>query len=638
MSVKVLILEDDKNLGDSLKQLLSTQHTAEVQVTHVAEEAEHLMSFEAYDLLIVDLVLPKINGLDFLKRIIQKNYLHPECVIWCISGILDKNIIPREINKYVNKFFKKSSFNTEQINKEFCGAFHTVKYKKYFKFFYMESQHNIPYKEWLEHCKTIEPHHLMFVYLHLCNNGFTGILELTTSTGMTSKIFFKNGNIFYLKMDSMQIGQLLVKNKLISDKDIQIALEKKGSTPLGKYLVSQCLISPHTIQSVLQKQLIFNLSKTMQGSLVHLHYFDKDITKEQIDEVSIGLNHLMPLLDDWIYSKVQTSWIRDFLKTHQDRVLFYLGNRSIPYKQGRSKLFESVFMNPIKDEIPVRNLIHNDSFKNDRYIKEIYYRLLIKNCYLSLPSTTATHIKVSRDQSILADKLKNFIKKSKYKNYFELLGVSEQSTKEKLKNKYLQFIKICHPDYRSVYHSKELQELYNKSLTIVNQAYKTLMDPEKRQNYIEKLSNLEKDRLSKIHKEYEQAKQNLKTGHYEKSFNQFNKIIKSSKAPKDTFLFWMWTDLKRNKAPLSKEQQKTFIDYFDDAPMELQQAPFFFVKGLFMKRIDKIMEAKSCFNKALLINPKMIEARQERYSLQIIPQKKHKAKRNKLFGFFNRSA
>ncbi len=637
MSIRILILEDDQNLGKTLSNLFMTQHEAVVQVTHTAEEAEHLMSFEAFDLLIVDLVLPKVNGLDFLKNIVQKKYLHSECVVWCISAIVEKNIIPREVIKYVDSFFKKSTFNMDRINQVFRDTFYSAKYKKYFKFFYMESKSNISYTTWLDHCRIIEPHHLMFIYVHLCNNGFSGTLELSGSTDTPSKIFFKDGKIFHLKMNQIPLGQLLEEHNLISSEEIKTAIEQKGDMPLGRYLVNQCLISPHAMQEMLKKQLSLGLSKTMQSNSVHLRYFDTQMKKTQEDNGYINLDDLMPLLDEWIFSKVGLTWIKDFFKKHQDRTLNYLGNDvGVKYNKGKSRLFESVFMNPIQKEISIQELMNSAPFKTDSYVREIYYRLLIKNCCLSLPSETVTHIKASRDQSILYKKLTNFINKAQSKNYFELFGLPKNVNHSQLKNKYFQLIKACHPDYRQGNYPDDLQKLYNESLVIINQAYKTLIDPEKRQLYMEKLSSAAQSVLFSVTKEYRQAKRELKNGAYEQSFQKFDKILKSDKAPKDSILFWMWADLKKNKEQLNKQKQKIFSDHFQNISIEYQQENFFFVKGLFMKQLGKNKEATACFNKALLIDPRMIEARQERYSLKLNQQTK--SKQHKKRWFFRSSA
>lgn len=632
MSIRILILEDDQNLGKTLSDLFTSQHEAVVQVTHTAEEAEHLMSFEAFDLLIVDLVLPQVNGLDFLKNIIQKKYLHSECVVWCISGILEKNIIPREVIKYVDSFFKKATFNIDRINQVFRDTFHSAKYKKYFKFFYMEPKSNISYTTWLDHCKTVEPHHLMFIYLHLCNNGFSGTLEITSATNTPCKIFFKEGKIFHIKMDQIQLGQLLMEHNLISSKDIKTAIEQKGDMPLGRYLVSQCLVSPHAMQEMLKKQLSLGLSKTMQGNSVHLRYFDTQMKKDQEDNIYVDLDDLMPMLDNWMFSKVSLTWMRDFFKKHQDRTLNYLGNDvSIKYNKGKSRLFESVFMNPIQKEMSVQELMNSASFKTDNYVREMYYRLMIKNCCLSLPSETISHIKASRDQYILHKKLTNFIKSAQSKNYFELFGLPNNVSNAQLKNKYFQLIKACHPDYRQGNCPDDLQKLYNESLVIINEAYKTLIDSDKRQQYMEKLSSAARSALSSITKEYQQAKRELKNGDYEQSFHRFNKVLQSNQAPKDAILFWMWADLKKDKELIDKQKQKTFAAHFDSVSMEHQQAYFFFVKGLFMKQSGKTEEAMTCFNKALLIDPRMIEARQERYSLKLNKQKKPQQRTKRWF-------
>ena len=147
---------------------------------------------------------------------------------------------------------------------------------------------------------------------------------------------------------------------------------------------------------------------------------------------------------------------------------------------------------------------------------------------------------------------------------------------------------------------------------------------------MQQLSSLKESKMHSINDEYQRAKKELKAGEYEKSFTRMDKVLQFSDAPKDAILFWIWADLKKSKDALDKEKQKQLTAHFESISLENRKAYFFFVKGLFMKHIGKQADAMKLFNKALLISPKMIEARQERYSLKL-DTKQNKPKRKKWF-------
>jgi DNA-binding response OmpR family regulator len=72
MKAKVLIVEDDKDLGYLLKQYLEMN---EFEAHHVfnGEEAMKVLKLNRYDILLIDVMMPKEDGFAFATRL-NKNY------------------------------------------------------------------------------------------------------------------------------------------------------------------------------------------------------------------------------------------------------------------------------------------------------------------------------------------------------------------------------------------------------------------------------------------------------------------------------------------------------------------------------------------------------------------------------------
>ncbi len=70
MTAKILIVEDDVSLGKFLSRALRQKHFA-VEVSLDGEAAWHTMQNSAWDLVILDLNLPRIDGIELLKRVRQ---------------------------------------------------------------------------------------------------------------------------------------------------------------------------------------------------------------------------------------------------------------------------------------------------------------------------------------------------------------------------------------------------------------------------------------------------------------------------------------------------------------------------------------------------------------------------------------
>ncbi len=635
MAIKILILEDDTNLGNSLKDFFTHQKGADVHLASDVEMAEYYMMWDMYDLLIVDLVMPQVNGLDFLKRIISKNYLLDCCKVWCISGVLDNSILSASLNKHVSRFFKKP-LDIQQISQIFSDDFDLEKYKKYFRFFYMEKDFNLSCSNVLNQCKSISNHHLVFLYLYLFVKKFNGTLDITGSgKNGTDKLYFENGKICALRSSKLDresyLGNLLVKNQMISSQDVKEAMEKKGDQLLGDYLVNQCLVSPHVISNELKRQIIIRLNQTIDCPQVNISFSDMEIKTQSDDSIFVHLDDLMPSLEDWIFSKVSLKWIRNFFKNRSDMILQPSNNKAINYKKGQSNMFELVAVNPIKNKINVYELIDQPVFQSDKYIYELYYRLLIKDIYLSVKDPNTIDEYSFRRTAYMKAKLTNFIKESTSKSFFELLGVSKNSTKEQLSLKYRIAMSIFHPDYRSKNISLDLHKLYDKIFSIVNQAHSVLSDREKRQSYLLKFMSKEKEKELDIETKYKQSLEFLKLEQYEEAFRGLEEVLQHKGNSHAGVIYWIWSTLKKGSSSISKVQTNKLLLMLDKLPENLKKADFFFVQGMLRRRSGDKKSAKVFFEKALSLNPHLVPAKQEMYSMNLENSAETNKKKKKSF-------
>jgi len=65
---KILIVDDDQELGEMLKEFLAPDHL-DVTARLSGEDGLHALQDDSYDLLILDIMLPGMSGLDVLKEV-----------------------------------------------------------------------------------------------------------------------------------------------------------------------------------------------------------------------------------------------------------------------------------------------------------------------------------------------------------------------------------------------------------------------------------------------------------------------------------------------------------------------------------------------------------------------------------------
>lgn len=87
--MRILLIEDQKKLSESIKKGL-TENRYAVDTVFDGEEGLYLATHETYDLIILDLMLPKIDGITLCKKIRAKNISTPVLMLTAKSQTENK--------------------------------------------------------------------------------------------------------------------------------------------------------------------------------------------------------------------------------------------------------------------------------------------------------------------------------------------------------------------------------------------------------------------------------------------------------------------------------------------------------------------------------------------------------------------
>lgn len=88
--MKILLVEDDQNLAHLILLLLTKQLNASVTVLENGWKALDQSRSQKYDLIILDLMLPGLNGLEICRKIRQRDKLQPIMMLTAKSEEQDK--------------------------------------------------------------------------------------------------------------------------------------------------------------------------------------------------------------------------------------------------------------------------------------------------------------------------------------------------------------------------------------------------------------------------------------------------------------------------------------------------------------------------------------------------------------------
>ena len=102
--MKILIVEDNKKLLQTIEKELKKHF--EVECCEDGEEAFYLIKQGIYDLVVLDLMLPSMNGIEVLKNI-RKNYIDTPVLILTAKESLDEKVeaFSMGANDYLTKPF-----------------------------------------------------------------------------------------------------------------------------------------------------------------------------------------------------------------------------------------------------------------------------------------------------------------------------------------------------------------------------------------------------------------------------------------------------------------------------------------------------------------------------------------------------
>ncbi|QUH19737.1 response regulator transcription factor [Alkaliphilus sp. B6464] len=87
--MKVLLVEDEKQLSEALIQILK-QNKYMVDGVYNGEDGLDYALTGIYDVIILDIMLPKLNGLEILKKIREENISTPVILLTAKGEVLDK--------------------------------------------------------------------------------------------------------------------------------------------------------------------------------------------------------------------------------------------------------------------------------------------------------------------------------------------------------------------------------------------------------------------------------------------------------------------------------------------------------------------------------------------------------------------
>ena len=102
-NASVLVVDDEAHIRESLQRLV-THFGYEVKTAASAEEADHWISSMPFDVVLLDIELPRMKGVEFLSWALEKD---PEQAVIMLTGLDDPDLAIECIDKGARTYLVK---------------------------------------------------------------------------------------------------------------------------------------------------------------------------------------------------------------------------------------------------------------------------------------------------------------------------------------------------------------------------------------------------------------------------------------------------------------------------------------------------------------------------------------------------
>jgi len=243
--------------------------------------------------------------------------------------------------------------------------------------------------------------------------------------------------------------------------------------------------------------------------------------------------------------------------------------------------------------------------------------------------TTQEQIIPLEDREI-KNKIVKKLSVAKSGTYFDLLGVSQNSSIQEIKRAYIALAKEFHPDRIPNSAGRELRKMAEELFTLLTEAHNVLTDEQKRSEYINKITQASKaeaaddvSRLLAAEGKFQAGEEYLKRRLFSKAAESFKEAIDLYPEEAEYFAHYGWALFQSE--PESQEVLKKARDAIATAITKnpkLDKAYLFM--GYIYKSINRDDLAERQFEKAIQCNPDCTDALRE---LKLLDLKKRELKK-----------
>lgn len=624
--IRILIIEDDATLGKAVEEGLKRAGYTPTLASSYAE-AKNYAKISDFHGLVVDCMIPQKSGVDIALEIIQDS--ERELVVILTSGIFKTLSFSHEAQiKTKAKAFLNKPFDIQELIQHFNEAFQSIVEEDRGPLLQLLAREQYSVRDKINAINQTEFVHgfnLPYIYSLLLDPQITGDLQIQYDNDKLTTIGFHQGNIDKVLHDDTEsyFGVLLIEKGFTTPDALEAGLNRKDNKPIGERLVASSHLSPHAIEIIQMEQMNIRLSKTIQDTSVRIKFIESQ--KKETSSSIIDAHNFTEFLSDWICSKISPEWMRSFYNAwlenpilngpHFDKIKVL---KDLPAIQG----FPSQF-NENQHSLTLQELISRQSRTEEALLRALHFALLQRLVVFGSRGNS------NENFSLKASRLKKILANTEGKNHFDVLGVSQNARPTEINRAYHELAKTLHPDKLSPESPQELRELAQIVFSRITEAYQTLNNDKRREEYKKTLALGHAEEVLKSESVFEEGLRHLRARRFRDARKSFHKTTQIKGHRSDAIVYFIWAYIKeRRHRTETKELSEKVKNYLNQVPHEERHsAPYFLIKGMHYELSGQIQKSYQSLKHCLVLDPSFLDAKRE---LTYIKQHYGKKKGNTL--------
>ncbi len=487
-------------------------------------------------------------------------------------------------------------------------------------------------------------------------------------------VYFRQGYPSFVKSNLLNecLGKVMVRERMITETECEESIQamKESKRQQGTVLIDMGCISPHNLQYALELQLktkIFDLFSWQDGEYQYNPKNSAPPTTVSLEDTTAALIY------EGVRKRVELTRIREKLGESMDQYVLPSEDPLFRFQDMSLDSEEEKFVARLVGDLTLREIVDLGLDKRTAY--QLIYALkaagmvdfceepsreeppspppprakkkktvtpppvkgrLVEGGGVPVPtlSDMGRKSKLSPEERGIRERLARQVVETKKLDYFNVLGVSRNASRDEIRKAYFSLAKQYHPDRLYATASHEIRSLAEELFNLVSAAHDMLVDTQDRARYEAQLQSGDKSVVSSevsmiltAEGLFQKGEMALRKRDYGKAEEYFRESSRMCPDEGEFHAYLGWAMFQNNP-----KDESTVVASRDELSHAISLNPKVDKAYLFLGYIYKAMNYKEMaeheFEKAIQCNPDCTEALRE---LRLISQRR-KGKKKGLLG------